>query len=93
MANQWTLFPKFGASKLEVATNIVKLFLAYKNSDYFAENVKAMYEQVVSVHSGREAYPAWYGYTGPSIWPLYPSDITSRPYKSYDAIAAFNHQS
>jgi hypothetical protein len=92
IANHWTLFPKYGSTNLDVATNIVKLFLAYKNSDYFLKNVMAMCNQVVSIHEGREAYPAWYGYTGPNIWALYPGDIASQPYKSYDALAIFNRQ-
>jgi hypothetical protein len=91
-ANRWTLFPKYGPTNLDVATNIVRLFLAYKNSDYFLKNVLAMCNQVASVHEGREAYPAWYGYSGPNIWALYPGDITSQPYKSYDALAMFNRQ-
>jgi hypothetical protein len=91
-ANRWTLFPKYGPNNLDVATNIVRLFLAYKNSDYFLKNVMAMCNQVLSIHEGREAYPAWYGYTGPNIWALYPGDITSQPYKSYDALAMFNRQ-
>jgi hypothetical protein len=91
-SNRWVLFPTFGSSNLEVATNIVELFLAYKNSDYFMKNVLAVYKQVTSIHAGRDAYPAWYGYSGPSIWSLYPGDITRTPYKSYDAIAAFNHE-
>ena len=52
----------------------------------------AMYNQVMSIHDGREAYPAWYGYTGPNIWALFPGDITGQPYKSYDALATFNRQ-
>jgi hypothetical protein len=91
--NGWTLFPTFGATNLEVASNIVRLFLAYKNSEYFADNVVAMFNQVITIHGARDAYPAWYGYSGPSIWSLFPADITSRPYKSYDAIAKFNRQS
>jgi hypothetical protein len=90
--NRWTLFPTYSSSNLEVATNLVKLFLAYKNSDYFANNVTALFTQVTTIHEGREAYPAWYGYTGPNIWALFPGDITSQPYKSYGAIAAFNRQ-
>ncbi len=89
-ANRWTLFPTYGSSNLEVATNLVKLFLAYKNSDYFAKNVTDMFMQVVTTHEGREAFPAWYGYNA-NIWSLFPGDITTRPYKSYNAIAMFNH--
>jgi hypothetical protein len=92
-ANKWTLSPKFGASNLEVATNIVRLFLAYKNSEFFAKNVTDLFEQVVSIHAGRDAFPAWYGYTGPNIWSLYPGDLSTQPYRSYDAIAAFNRRS
>jgi hypothetical protein len=89
-ANRWVLFPAYGSSNLEVATNLIKLFLAYKNSDYFSDSVIAMFKQVTSIHEGREAYPAWYGYSGPSTWALFPGDITTQPYKSYDAIAMFN---
>ena len=86
----YTLFPTYGASNNEVAANIINLFFAYRNSSVCAGMVQNTYcGGIVTAHPGRNAYPAWYGYTGPSVWAFYPGNLSTTPYGTYTGFAAF----
>lgn len=75
------------------ATKINTLLEAYKNSSSFQALVTDQMNQVVAAH-GAGTIPSWYyfilGAAG-GQWSLYPGALGTAPYKSYDAIAAFNH--
>lgn len=50
------------------------------------------FKAAVNHTATRDAYPAWYGFTGPNnIWSLYPGLVTqSAPFQAYNAIAAWH---
>jgi hypothetical protein len=75
---------------------IAKLLDAYKNSSLFYDTVLKQMKQNIGTQPGsparpRTITPAWLALGGPSQWSLYPGDVTTTPYKSYDAIVTFNH--
>lgn len=90
-SNSYTLFPTYGASNAAVAQNLVNLYLAYKSSQECQTMIQNNYcGGVVLAHPGRLAYPAWYGYSTPTVWGFYPTNIEATPYATYNGFAAFN---
>jgi hypothetical protein len=81
----------FGSDNGIVAKNVTDLFIAYLNSNYFYHRIFLFYDQITSAHSARKAYPAQFGFEGPSIWSLFPGDIYTAPYQSFAALSAYNN--
>lgn len=74
------------------ATKINTLLEAFKNNVLFYNLVTDQMNQIRAVSAG--TIPAWYYFIIGSVggqWSLYPGALGTTPYKSFDAIAAFNH--
>jgi hypothetical protein len=85
----WDL-TQYSTSYQQSAINMAALFVGYINSNYYYNSMKYWYEQLTTASSGRPAYPAQFGSFGPSVWCIWPSDITSTPYQDYNAIRDWN---
>ncbi|HUD11308.1 MAG TPA: hypothetical protein VMS08_02780 [Candidatus Saccharimonadia bacterium] len=88
-SNGWNT-SAYGASNTIVATNVVNAWVAYKGSSVFKSTYTTNLQNVQTAHAGRTAYPSQYEDAGPSLWALYPGDITTTPFQSKSALCTFN---
>lgn len=100
-SNGWTLFPTYGATNLEVATNIVKLFLAYRVSNNYYNTTLKFLNDVSAIHAARPFFsPAQFGIEGQGswktasigcpVWGLFSGDLSSQELSNGLAFATFN---
>lgn len=78
------------ASKYSSATgSIAALIVAYKNSALFQQLVTDVMSTTF-LSLSRSLYPNWYTFGGGIQWSMLPGDLSTTPYKSYDAMRTFN---
>jgi hypothetical protein len=87
------LFPTYGVSNLDVATNLVNMWLAYQVDARFQATSLYFWQQMAAVHAARPFFsPAQFGIEGPSAWEIYRGDVlSSTPLASYAGQVAYNH--
>jgi hypothetical protein len=90
--NGWTLSPTYGASNLAVATNLVTLSLAYRNSPQLAADQLYFWNSIKTIHAARPFSPAQFGIAngGSTTWALYPGLLSSTPWQNLTGQAQFN---
>lgn len=74
------------------ATGLIgNLLTAYKNNSLFQQLISDWITTYTAQAHGGD--PGWYTFEGGSQWSMYPTTngVYSTPFKSYDALAAFNH--
>lgn len=74
------------------STAFANLIAAYKNTDAFRQLVNDDYRNFMA--QTRSLHPAWYLWirktTPITQWAMYPGDLYSTPYRSFNAVANFN---
>lgn len=79
----------YGASNAIVAQNLVSLYLAWKNNELYKKGVKQWLDNIQSAHPDRLAIGCWFGYTGPSVWQIFPASTSSVPQTVFNALAQY----
>lgn len=75
----------YGGSSGSIATMIV----AYKNDAMFKQLVLDQWANFMS--STHSAHPCWYTFGGSIQWSMLPGNLSTTPFKSYDAMTQFNY--
>lgn len=87
-----------GGSGATAAAALAAGLNAWKNSSYGSAFSLAVYNQFMGTDAAcvntfglmpHSQTPSWLAVPGPSIWGLYPSEIGSTPYQTYNGIASF----
>lgn len=80
------------------ATNVAALIVGYKNSTLFQQLVIDQLNQMLGKFAGspnfdrlsHSKHPCWYTFGSGSQWSLYPGDLYSIPWLSYEGVRQFN---
>ena len=80
----------YGATNTVVAQQVVNAYFAYKKTTQFLLTIKYFLGNPLTVHANRTARSAWFQFSGPNIWAMYPGDPYTTAYTSANAFGLFN---